>query len=84
MGRILARAFGGEGHEVVVLGRASRAPAAEGVARHVVWDARTLGDWASEIDGADVVVNLAGRNVNCRYDADNNTVGLCRLNQVDP
>jgi len=31
------------------------------------WDARTLGAWASEIDGADVVVNLAGRNVNCRY-----------------
>jgi uncharacterized protein (TIGR01777 family) len=31
------------------------------------WDARTLGAWASEIDAADVVVNLAGRNVNCRY-----------------
>ena len=37
----------------------------------VPWDGRTLGDWASEIEGADVVVNLAGRNVNCRYTAEN-------------
>jgi len=33
----------------------------------VGWDGRTLGPWASEIDGADVVINLAGRSVNCRY-----------------
>jgi NAD dependent epimerase/dehydratase family enzyme len=33
----------------------------------VAWDAETVGDWAGEIDGADVVINLAGRSVNCRY-----------------
>ena len=33
----------------------------------VAWDGRTLGAWADEIDGADVVINLAGRSVNCRY-----------------
>ena len=31
------------------------------------WNARDLGDWARELDGADWVINLAGRNVNCRY-----------------
>ncbi|HET7501005.1 MAG TPA: DUF1731 domain-containing protein [Kofleriaceae bacterium] len=36
-------------------------------ARVVGWDGRTLGPWAGEIDGADVVINLAGRSVNCRY-----------------
>src|SRR4029078_9945336 len=30
-----------------------------------------LGAWAREIDGADVVVNLAGRTVNCRYTEEN-------------
>ncbi len=30
-----------------------------------------MGDWASAIDGADVVINLAGRSVNCRYNAAN-------------
>ena len=60
---MLARAFGEEGHEVVILSRSSgSAPW-----RFVSWDAKNPGDWIREIDGADVVINLAGRNVNCRY-----------------
>ncbi len=35
------------------------------------WDGKTLGPWAAELDGADVVVNLAGRTVNCRYTEEN-------------
>jgi uncharacterized protein len=35
--------------------------------RVVAWDAETVGEWAAEIEGCDVVVNLAGRSVNCRY-----------------
>ncbi|MFZ4508877.1 MAG: hypothetical protein ACOYON_14405 [Fimbriimonas sp.] len=30
-----------------------------------------LGDWVEAINGADVVLNLAGRTVNCRYNAKN-------------
>ena len=63
VGTVLARKFNAEGHDVVVLSRS----AAQLPWRSVVWDAETLGTWADEIDGADVVVNLAGRNVNCRY-----------------
>ena len=29
------------------------------------WDARTLGEWQSVLEGADAVVNLAGRTVDC-------------------
>ena len=39
--------------------------------RAVAWDCRTVGDWAREIDGADVVINLAGRSVNCGYTEEN-------------
>ncbi len=67
VGTLLARSFNAAGHEVVVL---SRSPATAPW-RVVRWDAETLGDWAREIDGADVVINLAGRNVNCRYGAEN-------------
>jgi uncharacterized protein (TIGR01777 family) len=37
----------------------------------VPWDGRTVGDWARELDGADAVINLAGRSVSCRYTAEN-------------
>ncbi|MCA2216022.1 epimerase [Jidongwangia harbinensis] len=65
VGTILDRALTAYGHEVVLL---TRSP--EG-ARQVRWDGRTLGDWAAQIDGSDVVVNLAGRSVSCRYTAAN-------------
>ena len=73
LGRVLTRAFRARGDEVVVVGRGRDAAAPEG-ARFVAWDGRTLatGDgggagWAAELDGADAVVNLAGRSVDCRY-----------------
>lgn len=62
VGRVLARAFGESGDEVIVLSRGGRSDA-----RTVAWDAKTIGPWIAELDGADVVVNLAGRSVNCRY-----------------
>ena len=67
VGTILARAFVAAGHEVVVLSRTPRAAPW----RVVPWDAATVGDWAAEFEGADAVVNLAGRSVNCRYNATN-------------
>ena len=67
MGTILARAFHGDGNEVVVLSRSIR----DAPWRVVHWDGQSVGDWIAEIDGADVVINLAGRSVNCRYNAAN-------------
>lgn len=63
VGRILARHFSAARHEVVVLGRHP----AEGPWRWVPWDARTSGPWTRELEGADAVIQLAGRSVNCRY-----------------
>ncbi len=67
VGTILARTLHTAGHEVIVL---SRQPG-NLAWRTVKWDAETLGDWAAEIEGADAVINLAGRSVNCRYTAEN-------------
>jgi hypothetical protein len=39
--------------------------------RVVRWDGASLGTWREEIEGCDVVINLAGRSVNCRYNAAN-------------
>jgi NAD dependent epimerase/dehydratase family enzyme len=46
-------------------------PALNAEPRYVEWDGRTAGPWVSEIDGADAVINLAGRSVDCRYTAAN-------------
>jgi uncharacterized protein (TIGR01777 family) len=62
IGALLSRAFLALGHEAVVLSRGGHSPA-----RISNWDGRSKGDWFHEIDGADVVINLAGRTVNCRY-----------------
>ncbi len=70
VGGVLQRALTGAGHEVVVISRHPQAPTEPGV-RHVGWDGHSLGAWAAELDGADAVVNLAGRTVSCRYTDEN-------------
>ncbi|MES9608744.1 TIGR01777 family oxidoreductase [Actinomadura sp. NPDC000929] len=61
VGAVLNRALSAAGHDVVVL---TRRPAH---AHEVGWDGETLGPWTEAIDGSDVVINLAGRSVSCRY-----------------
>ena len=63
VGTMLARALHAEGHDVIVL---SRRPCVRPW-RVSAWDGATLGAWRRDLDGADVVINLAGRSVNCRY-----------------
>ncbi|WNV87167.1 DUF1731 domain-containing protein [Umezawaea sp. Da 62-37] len=70
VGGFLSRALAAAGHEVVVLSRRGGVDLGGGV-RSVVWDARTPGPWTAEVDGADAVVNLAGRSVSCRYTEEN-------------
>ncbi len=65
VGTILRRALTSRGDEVVVL---TRRPAQ---AHEVGWDGRSLGGWVRELEGADAVVNLAGRSVSCRYNEAN-------------
>jgi NAD dependent epimerase/dehydratase family enzyme len=67
IGAILGRYFLARGHQVVVL---SRKPSAA-PCRVLHWDAERLGDWCQEFEGAEAIINLAGRSVNCRYNSKN-------------
>jgi uncharacterized protein (TIGR01777 family) len=62
LGLNLARHLAAQGRPVVILSR-SVPPA--GPWRHVRWDARKLGAWTAELEGASAVVNLVGRTVDC-------------------
>jgi uncharacterized protein len=67
VGTIVARHFQSHGHDVVVFARnVTRAPW-----RIVPWDGTTINRWTVELENADLVLNLAGRNVNCRYNESN-------------
>jgi len=69
LGQALARSLSADGYDVVVLGRSAASRDASG--RFVVWDGRKLGDWKSELEGAEALFNLTGRSVDCRYTKEN-------------
>lgn len=68
LGQLLAKYLQPLGWEPVVL---TRTPSPDAKFKEITWDARTIGDWAQSLDDADAVINLAGRSVNCRYNAKN-------------
>ncbi len=51
------------GASVAILSRSK--PTQPGLCEHQSWDARSVGSWVEVIDGADAVINLVGRTVNC-------------------
>jgi uncharacterized protein len=69
LGTMLAKHFAASGRDVLVLTRHPRS--ASGDARQAAWDGATRGPWAALLEGADAVINLAGRSVDCRYHARN-------------
>ncbi len=69
LGQALARHFAGKDWSVTVLSRSTHAASPDGST--ITWDGRTQGDWVSALEGADAVINLAGRSVDCRYHARN-------------
>ena len=69
LGQLLRQHFLKQGCDVVVLTRSPRQM--NGNSRECFWDGRTIGEWTRELDGADVLINLAGRSVDCRYTARN-------------
>jgi len=64
LGRALRDRLVGQGHQVTVVGRAETVD--HGAWRAVHWDAATVGQWAGSLEGADVVVHLSGKRVDCR------------------
>lgn len=69
LGQVLDRHFSDRGHSVVVLtrGRTSR----DIWSPSEYWDGKTLGPWTALLDDADVLINLSGRSVDCRYTPSN-------------
>lgn len=67
VGQMVMRGLLSRGWEVVLLSRGTPSLAPHPNLRIVPWDGQHLGPWTSELEGATLVLNLAGRSVNCRY-----------------
>ena len=63
LGISLAHHLVERGAVVTILSR--NPPKPSGAWDFFAWDARTLGDWKAALDGADAIVNLVGRTVDC-------------------
>lgn len=80
MGRTLTKRFTHQGWRVIILSRKS--VLIEG-AEVVLWDGKSLGDWSEQLEGAEAVINLAGRSVDCRYNQKNrNTIMDSRVDST--
>ncbi len=65
MGTAMRDYFQDKAEEIVILSRTTARNF--GNVRTVYWDGKTAGAWYTELEDADLLVNLAGKNVNCRY-----------------
>lgn len=65
IGQVLINHWKDKPINLVILTRKPRV--SQGNTRYVMWDGETPGDWVSELDRADVLINLAGKSVDCRY-----------------
>jgi uncharacterized protein (TIGR01777 family) len=65
LGRVFTEYYSDKAREIVILSRKEKF--AEKNVRTVVWDGKTRGRWTAELVNADLLINLCGKNVNCRY-----------------
>lgn len=61
LGKNLEQYFAAKGHQVYILTRNPKRR------NEFHWDARNLGEWKNLFENADVLINLAGKSVDCRY-----------------
>src|SRR3569833_747694 len=65
LGTVLAGHYKPIADEIIILSRHPKD--AEGNIKTLVWNGTNEGDWVSEMENADLLINLCGKNVNCRY-----------------
>ena len=73
LGQALASSLLKDGYEVVILVRSEKTGLH---GKFVYWDAKNLGDWSKELEGATALFNLAGRSIDCRYTEKNKALIL--------
>jgi uncharacterized protein (TIGR01777 family) len=65
LGTVLANYYRNLADEVIILARKQKP--VNGNVHTALWDGETEAGWTVHLAGADMLINLCGKNVNCRY-----------------
>lgn len=65
LGEILENHFTKKGYQVIILTRNPKK------SNHIYWNGKDLGEWTKILEHTDVIINLAGKSVDCRYNQKN-------------
>ena len=65
LGNVLIQHFNNKFEEIVILTRGKSR--IKNKIKYVNWNAKTFSGWEKELENADVLINLAGKSVDCRY-----------------
>lgn len=71
LGNVLVGYYRNIAEEIIILSR--KDIPGNGNVRTIVWNGIDEGELASELEGAELLINLCGKNVNCRYTEKNKT-----------
>ncbi|MBP4141431.1 TIGR01777 family oxidoreductase [Flavobacterium sp. P4023] len=69
LGQSLINHFKNKFEEIVILTR-GKSRNSDGL-KYVNWDAKTFSGWETELENTTVLINLAGKSVDCRYTKEN-------------
>ncbi|RZJ70056.1 TIGR01777 family oxidoreductase [Flavobacterium sp.] len=81
LGNVLAENLKNRFEQIVILTRGQSKTV--GHVRMVTWDAKKMTGWENELENADVLINLAGKSVDCRYtDANKKEILASRIDST--
>ncbi|RKS21965.1 hypothetical protein CLV94_2600 [Flavobacterium endophyticum] len=69
LGQVLANHFKDKFKEIIILTRGD-SKIKDGI-NYIKWNAKTFSGWEKELENTDVLINLAGKSVDCRYTEEN-------------
>lgn len=65
LGKVLVEYFKTKAESITILTRGKSRT--ENNVRFIYWNAKTSGDWIHELENAEIIINLTGKSVDCRY-----------------
>jgi uncharacterized protein (TIGR01777 family) len=71
LGNVLTQYFNHKFEEIIILTRGKSE--VKNKIKYVNWNAKSFSGWESELENTDVLINLAGKSVDCRYSEKNKT-----------